>query len=49
MTFGYQAFFDIFMEKARKNDIEGLIHDIWVSSLFLHFHGKTMIKMTSEA
>ena len=50
MTFGYRAFFDIFMGKIQiKNDIGGLIHDIWVSSFFERFHGKTFIKLTWDA
>ena len=41
MAFGYRVFFWTFSWKnPDKNDIGGLIHDIWVSSFFGHFHGK---------
>ena len=42
MTSGYGAYFDMFMEKSRKNDIWCLIRVIWVLSLLWHFHGKTI-------
>ena len=42
VTFGYRAFFEIFMKNPGNNDIGCLIPDIWVSSFFGPFQGKTI-------
>ena len=50
MTFGYRAFFFTFSWKnPDKNDIGGLILDIWVPSFFDIFMENFYIQMISDA